>query len=264
MDFQFDQSRGDLDWIEGDENTPSAATNADLQIRNTGSAAADADPDALQSGQLSDRAAEKSGQQLDEKALQSGQLSGEGPTWKPSSLRRRTCENATREAIFEHVPAAREDEVLFRWCVFSLWTSWYDEHEKLPVLPNEALLWMCAEADTGQEVLEHLRGHLDIDILPHIPNRRCRLIADDALPRELRKVVDEDLETSASEYDNRVYILSGRAYSSERVAEKRPQPGGPTGRAAQGAVCGLAEDVRAAELGLRQGSPLLKPDREND
>jgi hypothetical protein len=200
MDLRSDQIGGGLDWIEGGENGPSASTNADLRLKNTGSAAADGDSDSENSGQFS----------ADER------------TWKSSDLRRRTCENSTREAIFEHVPSAREDETVFRWCVFSLWTSWYDEHENLPVLPNEALLWMArGEAGTGEEVLEHLRGHLDIDILPHIPNRRCRLIEQDGLPRGLHDVVDEDLQTLASEYDNRVYILRGKPYTSKKVTQRR-------------------------------------------
>lgn len=222
MDLRSDQVGGDLEWIEGGENGPSASTNADLRLKNTGSAAADGDSDSENSGQQSDGAAEKSGQQPDRAAENSGQLSADERTWKPSDLRRRTCENSTREAIFEHVPSAREDETVFRWCVFSLWTSWYDEHENLPVLPNEALLWMArGEAGTGEEVLEHLRGHLGIDILPHIPNRRCRLIEQDGLPRGLHDVVDEDLQTLASEYDNRVYILTGKPYTSKKVTQRR-------------------------------------------
>jgi len=217
MDFQSDHFGGDLEWIGGGENDRSAAADADLLLKNTRSAAADTDSGSENSGQLS----RDSGQQSDQSTENSGQLSDER-AWKPSSLRRRTCENATREAIYGHVPAAREDEVLFRWCVFCEWTSWYDEHTGLRVLPNDALLWMArGEADTGQEVLEHLRGHLDIEILPHIPNRRCRLIEDDGLPRELRSVVDQDLETSASAYGNRVYILSGKPYTDKRVTQRR-------------------------------------------
>jgi len=152
------------------------------------------------------------------------QLSEDELNWTPDDLRRTTCKHRTREAILDAVPGARNDQILRRYALFYYFSDWLDEHMGLPVLPNDALLWMSGgRADTGIEVINHIQEHVDLNYLPHIPKRRCRLIRKSGLPRELQSTVDEDLKRPAGEHENRVYVITGKPFTRKRVTSSREE-----------------------------------------
>ena len=130
----------------------------------------------------------------------------------------------TRRAIFDHVPEAKDDKVLFRYVVFALWTSWRDDHTNLRVLPQEALDWIGHHRyDAAQDVIGHIQAHLDLEIEPHIPNRRCRLVRRDGLPGALWKMVRMDLRRHPSTHEDRVYVLSGDSFSKDAPTALRKE-----------------------------------------
>lgn len=144
--------------------------------------------------------------------------------WRPGDLKRRTCDRSTRQAIFDHVPAAEDDDILFRYLVYRFWSGFTDDYMELPVLPESACDWIaCYENETAIDVIEHIQKRLGLEFLPHIPKRRCRLIKEDGLPEELRQVVDEDMSTPPSDYDDRVYLLSGVPYTGKKVTKRREE-----------------------------------------
>lgn len=141
------------------------------------------------------------------------------------SLARTTCEEETREAIFEYVPQAREDEIVFRWCVYALWSQWDDEETGRLVLHHEIVQWIGHyRFDAAKEVLNYIKGYLPIEYTDTwAKNRFTRQVRDDGLPEELWKTVKADLRTPPSNYDNRVYILTGRRVSPGQASEMRAQ-----------------------------------------
>jgi hypothetical protein len=137
------------------------------------------------------------------------------------ALARITCDEATREAIFEHVPQAGEDKTLFRFAVYALWATWRDEGTNLRVIDKRVLAWigetnseLCGANGevVGDRVLKHVARFLPIDYVEWIPKRRARLLKDDGLPPKLWKTVQADLSRPVGSYDRRVYVLSGKAY----------------------------------------------------
>jgi hypothetical protein len=141
------------------------------------------------------------------------------------SLARTTCEEETREAIFEYVPQAREDEIVFRWCVYALWSQWDDEETGRLVLHHEIVQWIGHyRFDAAKEVLNYIKGHLPIEYTDTwAKNRFTRQVRDDGLPGELWKTVKADLRTPPSDYENRVYILTGRRVSPGEASDMRAQ-----------------------------------------
>jgi len=144
--------------------------------------------------------------------------------WRPGDLKRRTCDRSTRRAIFEYVPSAEDDDIVFRYCVYRFWSDFTDDYMGLPVLPESACNWIAGyENNTAIGVIEHIQKRLGLEFLPHIPKRRCRLIKEDGLPEELKRIVDEDMSTPPSDYDDRVYLLSGAPYTQKKVTKRRQE-----------------------------------------
>ncbi len=145
-------------------------------------------------------------------------------SWDPDDLRRRTCDHSTRQAIFEYVPEARDDEWVFRYCVYVLWSDFTDNQCGLQVLPASACDWIAGyENDTAKDVIEYIQSYLPLEYTDHIPNRRCRLIEEDGLPADLKRIVRKDLSTPPSNYDDRVYVLSGAPYTRKKVTQRREE-----------------------------------------
>ena len=146
-------------------------------------------------------------------------------TWRSPRqfLARLTCAEPTREAVFEHVPAAEEDEILFRYVVYALWSTWRDEQTGQRVIGEHVMHWIGHHRfGTAIAVIQYIEERVeDFRWLEEIPNRRCRLIANDGLPAGLWQAVRDDLATDPSEYDRRVYVLSGERYDRESVAQDR-------------------------------------------
>ncbi len=141
------------------------------------------------------------------------------------SLARTTCEEETREAIFEYVPQARGDDVVFRWCVYALWSQWDDEETGRLVLHHEIVQWIGHyRFDAAKEVLNYIKGYLPIEYTDTwAKNRFTRQVHDDGLPEGLWKTVKADLRTPPSDYENRVYILTGRRVSPGEASDMRAQ-----------------------------------------
>jgi hypothetical protein len=145
-------------------------------------------------------------------------------SWDPDDLRRRTCDHPTRQAILRCVPVARDDEWVFRYCVYVLWSDFTDNQCGLQVLPASACDWIASyENDTAKDVIEHIQSHLPLRYIDHIPNRRCRLIEEDGLPADLKRTVRKDFSTPPSNYDDRVYVLSGAPYTQKKVTQRREE-----------------------------------------
>lgn len=146
-----------------------------------------------------------------------------GPTKARRAIARTTCDAHTREAIFDYVPEAREDKIVFRWCVYALWTTWRDRTTKRRVLHHEILDWIgCHRFDTGVQTLSYIRDRLPIDVSDTwAPDSHTRQIKDDGLPDKLWGVVQKDLETAPGDYERRVYVLSGERYGRADAAQIR-------------------------------------------
>ncbi|MFB6247562.1 MAG: hypothetical protein ABEL97_03240 [Salinibacter sp.] len=141
------------------------------------------------------------------------------------ALQRKTCERSTIEAIYEHVPEAKNDKVLYRWIVYCLWTTWRDNTTRHRVIHHEILHWIGAHRFRSAEgVLEYVADRLPIDCSDTwSPGSHTRQILDDGLPGELWKKVKSDLDTAPSEYDTRVYVLSGRVCTQKDPAKMRKE-----------------------------------------
>ena len=141
------------------------------------------------------------------------------------ALQRQTCERSTIEAIYEHVPEAKKDKVLFRWVVYALWTNWRDKTTFRRVIHHEILDWIGVyRFDSAQAVLEYIREHLPIDVSDTWSEGEfTRQILGDGLPPKLWKEVQMDLDMSPADYDTRVYVLSGRVVTNGDPGEIRKE-----------------------------------------
>ncbi|MFB6273979.1 MAG: hypothetical protein ABEL51_13900 [Salinibacter sp.] len=140
------------------------------------------------------------------------------------SLRRSTCERETRQLIFEYVPGAREDKVLFRWCAYALWTNWRDQTTHRRVIHHKILHWIGHHRfDTAEAVLNYVKERLPE--MKHsdtwAPGQHTRQIISDGLPEKLWKAVSADLDTPPCSYNDRVYVLSGDGVAREDAGKIR-------------------------------------------
>lgn len=140
------------------------------------------------------------------------------------ALRRSTCERETRQLIFEYVPEARADKVLFRWCAYALWTDWRDQTTHRRVLHHKILHWIGHHRfNTAKAVLEHVKERLPE--MKHsdtwAPGQHTRQIIVDGLPEELWKAVSADLDTPPSSYNDRAYVLSGDCVGQQDAGKIR-------------------------------------------
>lgn len=213
--------------VERGEVLSAAGADADTDYFQPASAAYDGALRAENNSQLSGSGEISDGSETDgseNKSQQDDWVPEDSWVWQPDDLKRRTCEHDTSRAISRYVPEVADDDVLFRYCVYVLWGDFDDRQCGLQVLPESACNWIADyENDTAIEVIEHIQKRLGLEILPHIPNRRCRLIKEDGLPEELKRVVEEDVSTPPSDYDDRVYLLSGAPYTPKKVTERREE-----------------------------------------
>lgn len=152
------------------------------------------------------------------------------------ALARRTCEHATRQLIYQYVPEAKDDPVLFRWCVYALWTTWTDQTTHRRVIHHKILHWIGHyRFQSGKAVLQYVKDRLPSTEHSNtwVVGQHTRQIIRDGLPEELWKAVDEDLSTPPGQYQDRVYVLSGdpvgrqdasdiRAEIEEEISELQP------------------------------------------
>ncbi len=152
------------------------------------------------------------------------------------ALARCTCEHATRQLIYQYVPEAKDDPVLFRWCVYALWTTWTDQTTHRRVIHHKILHWIGHyRFQSGKAVLQYVKDRLPSTEHSNtwVVGQHTRQIIRDGLPEELWKAVDEDLSTPPGQYQDRVYVLSGdpvgrqdasdiRAEIEEEISELQP------------------------------------------
>uniref|UniRef100_UPI0021E80F93 hypothetical protein n=1 Tax=Salinibacter pepae TaxID=3040382 RepID=UPI0021E80F93 len=121
------------------------------------------------------------------------------------ALARRTCEYATRQMIYQYVPEAEEDPVLFRWCVYALWTTWTDQTTHRRVIHHKILHWIGHyRFQSGKGVLQYVKDRLPSTEHSNtwVVGQHTRQIIRDGLPEELWKAVDEDLSTPPGQYQD--------------------------------------------------------------
>ncbi len=149
----------------------------------------------------------------------------EPPVIVRRALKRQTCERSTIEAIYEHVPEAKNDKAFFRWVVYALWTSWRDKTTLRRVIHHKIMDWIGAyRFDSGEAVLQYIQKRLPIEFSDdYAEGSHTRQILDDGLPEELWKVVKMDLNMSPADYGTRVYVLSGRVLTKNDAVEIRKQ-----------------------------------------
>jgi hypothetical protein len=170
-----------------------------------------------------------------------GEDGSEGRRWTPDrGLRRTTCKPETRKALSIHMPEIKEDDVLYRYVVYALWTTWRDEGCHRRVIDEHVLHWIGHHRFTSAiAVIRYIKKRLPgFEWIEAIPNRRARLIKSDGLPRTLYDIVRDDLRTPASECEERVRILSGKTHNDEAAGDSR-------------------EDIKERLSGIRPNAPSL-------
>lgn len=166
---------------------------------------------------------------VDFAANEAPRQSGEGAEYGLHDLERRTCERATRDAIFKYVPAAHSDLVVRRFVVYALWPTWRDEETGRRIICVSILAWIWGKplghGTAGRDVLKHIRS-----VLPNLEwtesfsssspdqRNRCRSIKEDGLPPKLWSIAQEDTERGLRKRQEPVYAISGAAYDAQSDA----------------------------------------------
>ena len=143
------------------------------------------------------------------------------------ALQRATCNYETREKIFQYVPEARNDKVLFRYIVYALCTTWRDRTTNRRVLHHKIVMgWIGhdrrSQFSSAKDVLEYIKTHLPIQYSnSYSKGSHTRQLINDGLPEELWKVVRKDLTMPPQYYSNRVCVLSGDPVSKRDAKKMR-------------------------------------------
>lgn len=141
------------------------------------------------------------------------------------ALARKTCDVSTRQAIYEHIPEASSNEVLFRWAVYTMWTTWRDRMTHRRILHHDILHWIgLYRFRSAEAVLEHIDEKLGIEYSDTwAEGSHTRQVLDDGLPPQLWKTVQSDLETPTANYGERVYVLSGDSFHKDDATDIRTE-----------------------------------------
>lgn len=139
---------------------------------------------------------------------------------------------STREAIFEHYPEAKEDQILFRFIVYALVGTLRDRDTGLLRIGQPVLEWIAGRPlHSGsanvprmwaKDVIAYLQGRLDgFEYIKHIPAERERLLKSDGLSDGLRSIFREDLRRRLDEVVDPVDVLSGKGHHAMRASRER-------------------------------------------